>query len=171
MQVTVDREVLEELRYLVALHRKHGAPNPFNSVEGLVAYVLACVAEGSRRPGAWERTLLDSMGLVALCSEHERYRAHCGDPANCDEALPMHEAPPAPAGAGRTAACDDQAVAIVEIVELLSRMVAALHSVRGVFDTPEHRDARQRPREAAALAQVYRALGTPWPADVSQLSE
>ncbi|WP_181179422.1 hypothetical protein [Methylibium rhizosphaerae] len=171
MQVTVDREVLRELQYMVELHRMYGAPNPFNSVEGLVAYVLACVAEGSRRPGAWERTLLDSMGLVALCSEHERYRTHCGDPADCDEALPMHEAPPAPAGADRTAKCDDPAVAIVEIVELLSRMVAALHSVRGVFDTPEYRDAMRRPREAAALQQVYRALGRPWPADALQLTE
>lgn len=81
MRVTIDPEVLKELQYLVDLHKKHGAPNPFDSVEGLVAYVLASIADGSRRPGAWERSMLESMGIVASCPEHERYRAHYGPPS------------------------------------------------------------------------------------------
>jgi hypothetical protein len=168
MQVTVDRGVLKELQYLVALHRKHGAANPFDTVEGLVAYVLACVADGSRRPGAWERSMLESMGLVAHCSEHERYRAGYGDPAS-EEGMSTLEAALPPSSEAAT--CDEAATAIVEIVQLLSRAVAALHSVRGVFDTPENRDARCRPHEAAALQQVYRALGKPWPTDASRAAE
>ncbi|WP_181179478.1 hypothetical protein [Methylibium rhizosphaerae] len=169
MQVTVDREVLNELQYLVALHRKHGAANPFNTVEDLVAYVLACVADGARRPGAWERSMLESMGLVAHCGEHERYRARYGDPADPEEASPMHEAVAAPCCAATE--CDDAATAFFEILELLSRAVAALHSVRCAFDTPESRDASRRPREAAALQQVYRVLGKPWPANASRAAE
>lgn len=169
MQVTVDREVLKELQYLVALHRKHGAANPFNTVEELVAYVLACVADGSRRPGAWERSMLESMGLVAHCGEHERYRVRYGDPADREEELPMREA--VPATCCGVAACDDAATAFFEILELLSRAVVALRNVRCVFDTPESRDASRRPREAAALQQVYLALGKPWPVDVSPAAE
>ena len=189
MQVTVDRGVLKELHYLVKLHRRYGAANPFNTVEELVAYVLACVADGSRRPGAWERSMLESMGLVAHCGEHERYRVRYGDPADREEELPMREAVAAPccgvaacdmppwiaccvacwvaAPCCGVAACDDAATAFFEILELLSRAVAALHSVRGVFDTPESRDAGRRPREAAALQQVDLALGKPWPAITS----
>jgi hypothetical protein len=50
------------------------------SVEALAAYVLASVADGSRRPGAWERQLLEHMGLVADCDEHHQYRPHGGPP-------------------------------------------------------------------------------------------
>jgi hypothetical protein len=36
MQVTIDAEVVKELQYLVDLHKKYGAPNPFDSVPDLV---------------------------------------------------------------------------------------------------------------------------------------
>jgi hypothetical protein len=78
MQVTIHPEVLKELEYIVALHQQHGAPNPMASVESLVAFVLASVADGSRRPGAWERGMLEQMGLIAECDEHNIYRAHYG---------------------------------------------------------------------------------------------
>jgi len=81
MQVTIDPGVLKELQYLVDLHGKYGAPIAFESVEGLVAYVLASIADGSRRPGAWERSMLESLGIVASCIEHELYRAHYGPPS------------------------------------------------------------------------------------------
>lgn len=82
MQVIIDSQVLKELQYLVDLHTTYGAPNQFDSVEDLVAYVLAAVADGSRRPGAWERSMLESMGLVANCDEHQRYRAQYGRPSD-----------------------------------------------------------------------------------------
>ncbi|XDJ36604.1 MAG: hypothetical protein V3Q69_13760 (plasmid) [Burkholderia sp.] len=74
--------MLKELEYMVELHRKHGAPNPQPSVQDLFAYVLASVAEGSRRPGAWERGLLEQMGLAADCAEHHTYRTHYGAPSH-----------------------------------------------------------------------------------------
>lgn len=78
MQITIHPEVLKELEYLVELHQRHGAPNTQNNVGDLVAYVLASVADGSRRPGAWERQLLELMGLVAESEEHQQYRSHYG---------------------------------------------------------------------------------------------
>jgi hypothetical protein len=63
--IEIDAGVRKELEYLVELHARYGAPNPVPSVEALVGYVLAAVADGSRRPGAWERQMLEQMGLVA----------------------------------------------------------------------------------------------------------
>lgn len=165
MQLTLDREVLKELRYIVDLHRKHGAANPFDNVECLIAYVLASVADGSRRPGAWERSMLESMGLVAYCDEHEQYRARYGDPTDREDELPPPGAEPVPPAHGGTAECDDAASLIVETVQLLFRAVAALRSVLAVFDTSEYRNPERWPRESAVLREVYAALGKPWPAD------
>jgi hypothetical protein len=78
MQITIEPGTLKELEYIVQLHKKHGAPNPFDTVEDLVAYVLNAVADGSRRPGAWEREMLEKMGIVAETDEHQKYRAHYG---------------------------------------------------------------------------------------------
>lgn len=85
MQITINPDVLSELQYLVDLHREHGAANPMESVQELVDYVLASVADGSRRPGAWERGMLDAMGLVADCDEHQVFRPAFGAPASDDE--------------------------------------------------------------------------------------
>ena len=52
MKIDIHPEVLKELEYLVELHQRHGAPNTQASVDDLVAYVLASIADGSRRPGA-----------------------------------------------------------------------------------------------------------------------
>ena len=82
MQITIDPEVLKEYQYIVKLHRQCGAPHPFDSVPSIVAYILTSVADGSRRPGSWERSMLQSMGLVADCAEHQRYRANYGDQDN-----------------------------------------------------------------------------------------
>ena len=76
----LDSAIKAELDYLVKLHREHGAPNPQESVESLLQYVASAVADGSRRPGAWERGLLDSMGLVPDAAETEVYRAQYGAP-------------------------------------------------------------------------------------------
>lgn len=73
--ITLNDAVAAELAYMVELHQKHGAPNPMESVDDLVAYVLASVADGSRRPGSWERQMLESMGLVADTDAHQDYRS------------------------------------------------------------------------------------------------
>jgi len=78
MKIDIHPEVLKELEYLVELHQRHRAPNTQASVDDLVAYVLASIADGSRRPGAWERQLLELMGLVAESEEHQQYRSHYG---------------------------------------------------------------------------------------------
>jgi hypothetical protein len=80
MHITIHPEILKELEYLVSLHQEHGAPKPMESVEQLVGYVLASVADGSRRPGSWERGMLDRLGLVADCAEHHAYRPRYGAP-------------------------------------------------------------------------------------------
>jgi hypothetical protein len=80
MNVEINPSVLAELEYLVELHGKHGAPNPVGSVEDLVEYVLDSIADGSRRPGSWERELLNMMGLVANTPEHAAYRSEYGRP-------------------------------------------------------------------------------------------
>jgi hypothetical protein len=173
MRVTIDNCVLTELQHIVDLHRKHGAPNPFDDVEGLVGFVLACVADGSRRPGAWERTVLEAMGLVADCPEHHLHRADCGAPMDSESALPQSGPQPLLPASSATVApdpdaeCDDPAALVVEITQLLFRTVAALLRVLSAFDTSEFRDVERWPRQSAALQQVYAALGRPWPAGPS----
>ena len=81
MQIEIDDNIARELAYMVRLHQEHGAAAQMDSVERLVGYVLACVADGSRRPGSWERGMLAQMGLVADCAEHHEYRAEYGGAA------------------------------------------------------------------------------------------
>lgn len=78
MQIEIDDTVARELAYMVRLHQEHGALVQMDSVERLVGYVLACIADGSRRPGSWERGVLVQMGLIADCYEHREYRAAYG---------------------------------------------------------------------------------------------
>jgi len=83
-QIEINEHVFKELEYMIELYQESGSPNPFESVEDLVGFILASVADGSRRPGAWERQLLEMMGLVADCDEHHDYRASYGNPAETD---------------------------------------------------------------------------------------
>ena len=78
--IKINEQVYKELEYIIELHQRNGVPNPMQSVDDLVGFVLASVADGSRRPGAWERQLLEMMGLVADCDEHHLYRSHYGKP-------------------------------------------------------------------------------------------
>jgi hypothetical protein len=72
--------IKSELDYLIKLQKQHGAPNQFNTVEELLEYVASAVADGARRPGAWERGMLDSMGLIPDAPESHVYRAQYGEP-------------------------------------------------------------------------------------------
>ncbi|WP_428637241.1 hypothetical protein [Shewanella sp.] len=83
-QITINPHVYKELEYMIELYQDSGSPNPFESVEDLVGFVLASVADGSRRPGAWERQLLEMMGLVADCDEHYLYRTNYGRPSETE---------------------------------------------------------------------------------------
>ncbi|HYE70928.1 MAG TPA: hypothetical protein VD932_05315 [Aquabacterium sp.] len=171
MQVSIEAGVLQELQHIVDLHRRYGADYRLDTVERLVSFVLTSVAEGSRRPDAWERTLLEVMGLVAYCSEHEQDRGSCGHLPERESATLASGADQAPPGCLRLAECDDAATLIAETVQLLFRAVSALRSVRAVFDTSEYRDPERWPRECAALREVYVALDLPWPTDDTVVPE
>lgn len=79
MQIEINDDVARELAYIVRLHREHGALAQMDSVDRLIGYILALVADGSRRPGSWERGMLVQMGLIANCAEHHVYRADYGE--------------------------------------------------------------------------------------------
>ncbi len=72
--------VYQESRYLVHLQQTHGAPVQHASVGSLLAYLAAVVADGSRRPGAWERQILEMTGQLPQCDELAHHRAEYGNP-------------------------------------------------------------------------------------------
>lgn len=78
MKIEVSNEVTKEFQYMAELAKKYGSPCGLSTAEEMVAYVLRSVADGSRRPGSWERQMLVSMGLVVDCPEHEEYRNKYG---------------------------------------------------------------------------------------------
>lgn len=80
LTLNIDECVLSELEYLVQLQQQHGAMSPVQNLDELINTVLISIADGSRRPGAWERQLLDMLGLVADCPEHCTYRSNYGVP-------------------------------------------------------------------------------------------
>lgn len=83
--VEVDKDAMKELEYLIALHRQHGAICQLGSVAELIDMVLMAVADGSRRPGAWQRSILENLGLVAETDEHHIYRNFYGAPNGSEE--------------------------------------------------------------------------------------
>lgn len=85
MQIEIDDDLAREFEYIVQLHQEHGARAKMENIEMLINHVLIHVANGSRRPGAWERGLLVQMGLVAECDEHRQYRPNFGAAVNSDE--------------------------------------------------------------------------------------
>ncbi len=80
MKIDIDDDFARELQYMIELHQQYGPSTHLESVEQLVGFILMSIADGSRRPGAWERGLLHPMGLVADCDEHECYRECYGRP-------------------------------------------------------------------------------------------
>ncbi|MFD1244002.1 hypothetical protein ACFQ3H_02315, partial [Paralysiella testudinis] len=68
-----------EFLYMAELLNKEAAyPRLYQYI---IYQVLYAAADGSRRPGGWERGLLERMGLVADCPEHQVYRAEFGRPS------------------------------------------------------------------------------------------
>jgi len=86
MKITIelDDETVAELKYMIELHQRCGAASPQASIEELLARVASSIADGSRRPGSWERQVLQMMGLVADCEEHYQYRAEYGRPREAE---------------------------------------------------------------------------------------
>ncbi|HGE8289311.1 hypothetical protein PTT73_17565 [Serratia ureilytica] len=58
LQITVDPEIASELVYMLKLQQTCGAAVQLENVEGLIHYILASIADGSRRPGSWECGIL-----------------------------------------------------------------------------------------------------------------
>ncbi|MGP0837863.1 hypothetical protein [Serratia sp. CY85251] len=79
LQVTVDPEIARELAYMLKLQQTCGAAVRYKNVDSLIHYILASIADGSRRPGSWERGILAQLGLVADCDEHQVYRDYYGE--------------------------------------------------------------------------------------------
>ncbi|WP_448476880.1 hypothetical protein [Pseudoxanthomonas mexicana] len=73
IQLEVDAAIHRELRYLVALLQRGPDGHRVGSVPTLISWVLCCVANGSRRPGSWERNVISAMGLPSECDEHHVY--------------------------------------------------------------------------------------------------
>ncbi|XUU47385.1 hypothetical protein ACRA7N_21775 [Serratia nematodiphila] len=82
LQITVDPEIASELAYTRKLQQTCGDAVQLENVEGLIHYILASIADVSRRPGSWERGILVQLGLVANSDEYQVYRAHYGEQAH-----------------------------------------------------------------------------------------
>ena len=80
IKVKMSPRVVAELKYLIELNQL--MPDSFvpGTVEELISQVMIAVADGSRRPGAWEREVISMLGLVADCPEHNEYRPVYGRP-------------------------------------------------------------------------------------------
>lgn len=85
--IDIDDQIIDELDYLVELYNRRMNMEkddeyrlPDISREDLIVNVLCHVADGSRRPGSWERTLLKMMGLEVNLPEHQDYRPCYGKP-------------------------------------------------------------------------------------------
>ncbi|MFI3184767.1 MAG: hypothetical protein QX198_02165 [Methylococcaceae bacterium] len=80
VSVEIDGDIFAEFEYLLTLLKKSDNADGLDNTADLINYILMGFADGSRRPGSWERGMLDSMSLVADCEEHQAYRENYGDP-------------------------------------------------------------------------------------------
>ncbi|WP_211831017.1 hypothetical protein [Kistimonas asteriae] len=85
LTISLNPDVLAELEWLVETHQTHGAPTQVGSVEELITHVVSSIADGSRRPGSWERSMLDMMGLISNSPWLEYYRSKYGKPEGAEE--------------------------------------------------------------------------------------
>ena len=81
LTITINPHIKKELEFLFkSLKEDENSHFEFESTEHLINYILSCVADGSRRPGAWERTMLQMMGLVPDNEIFNNYRKEYGEP-------------------------------------------------------------------------------------------
>lgn len=77
--ITISTNIKKELEFLfTSLSQENN--NQFDSLEDLINYVLWRIADGSRRPGAWERGMLEMMNMVPDNEIFHNYREQYGDP-------------------------------------------------------------------------------------------
>ncbi len=92
--VRLSPAVVAELQYLIRLCRDDPCSCAPGTLEDLVTHVMVAVANGSRRPGAWERAVISMLGLVSSNPEHQIYRSAYGDPAKATSSNPGQESTP-----------------------------------------------------------------------------
>lgn len=80
VSVEVDGDIYAEFEYLLTLLKKSNNADGLETITDLINYILMGFADGSRRPGSWERGMLESMSVVADCKEHQVYRQEYGEP-------------------------------------------------------------------------------------------
>ena len=78
VSVEVDRSVYAEFEYLSMLLK--GDSELLETPTDIINVILTAFADGSRRPGSWERDMLDSVGLISNRPEHQVYRQEYGEP-------------------------------------------------------------------------------------------
>ncbi len=78
LTITINAGVKEELEFLFKSGIEEDI-HAFESLEDMIHYILATVADGSRRPGDWERQFLNQMGIVPENSIFHDYRSAYGD--------------------------------------------------------------------------------------------
>ena len=76
----VSDAVFSEFEYMSKLLNKGDDNFTYETPEEIISFVLSSVADGSRRPGSWERQMLQMMGIVASADEHSEYRDAYGEP-------------------------------------------------------------------------------------------
>lgn len=59
---TVSHDIEEGLERIV--DESKDSPNPMGSTDDLVRFILGSLVDGFNRPGSWERTMLEKMGLI-----------------------------------------------------------------------------------------------------------
>lgn len=85
IEVELPSGVASELRYLLDLMEDESWGVAYATIEELCSYVMTTIADGSRRPGSWERQVLESMGLVSERLEHHVYRSDYGPPESGED--------------------------------------------------------------------------------------
>lgn len=80
VNVALPAEIAAELEYLISV-TKAAPAGGFESTAELLRHVAISIADGSRRPGSWERPMLVSMGIVSGDESELRSRREYGRPA------------------------------------------------------------------------------------------
>ncbi len=75
VSIKIHPSIYSEFELMAELLRKDGGEQ---SAEDLIEYVLMSIADGSRRPGAWERGMLEQMGILSEQPEQQEYRSNYG---------------------------------------------------------------------------------------------
>ncbi|MEX8139999.1 hypothetical protein AB7B51_17510 [Acinetobacter baumannii] len=91
IEVALPKPIVSELSYLTRLINEYDNIAGYLGLQDtitlsdLIEYVMVHIADGSRRPGAWERQLLEMLGIVPDCDELSVYRQNYGDPHSTPE--------------------------------------------------------------------------------------